>query len=88
MLTVYHIESTYVTSYDVIMEMIISFIKESKTPLAILLSSLIISLSVYYSVTYKTRSQINACLENLLSEKATKAAIKDSKKYCWLIIDK
>lgn len=51
------------------------------TPLAILVGSIIISVSVYFAITSEERARFNHCFENL-SKKYPDASLEDTKKLC------
>ena len=55
--------------------------KNYLTPLAILVGSIIISISVYLAITSNERSRFNHCLE-MYSEKFPKAPLEKTKELC------
>ena len=55
--------------------------KNYLTPIAILIGSIIISVSVYLAITSKERAQFNYCVETN-SKKYPEAPLKETKKLC------
>jgi hypothetical protein len=55
--------------------------KNYLTPLAILVGSIIISISVYLAITSNERSRFNHCVE-MYSKKYSEAPLEQTKKIC------
>jgi len=63
-------------------------LKEYKIPLAIVISSIIISLTIWYTQTYKDRAKYNYCIESTIEsidEKKLNQDLRDKVNYaCYL----